>query len=623
MKNHILLLLALPTLLLCACKEDKPVVVIPSDKGTLSLSYVVTDDEGNTVKYTDIMRLVLTGAEDKIIDFPADGVVAELTPGQYTVLIETKPVGTSTVGFDKPLYAGSTETTVTAGEITNLDITCTPANAGIAFRLGQGLDTAGYGGFFMLVRQEGGELRFDASTEDKYGYFNAGEVSISVGTATKVVKIDDKDALPFALAAGDKYVMTISLQGSNPVLTIAEESNPAVSNEYYLTMLDYNYEMTKLLSEAFIYWNPDSDAPVEFNLRMRSDDKADEIWIRGFTLSPADSEFVLAEGVYRIGALPDRVGFGEAMTLVPGHIDSQPAYSPTMGFGRVDYSQGYAFPWEKYYAQSGEMNVTRKGANSYVITLDFTGDVEKWVPVGGDDSPFGNNVMFPPERKIYYLETPELLWQNKYITTGNTAYGDVPVGQYYSYGSPIALANAMIPGPESWTGNIARSLNPDSGQPDNWGWSLSAWGDAQGKLFLRHYRNRIFASNERGSIIENDSFFMSMMGAYINEYGELVFVANPEGRFDAATNTIDFTQKHPLGADLGICAAKEFIQLMGFYYLASDLYIGAKIEIGAGGGAPQAVFSADKVVKISDEMRRKPIRFESGTGCYPYRNNYK
>jgi hypothetical protein len=162
----------------------------------------------------------------------------------------------------------------------------------------------------------------------------------------------------------------------------------------------------------------------------------------------------------------------------------------------------------------------------------------------------------------------------------------------------------MSPGPTDWQGVFAYTVDRDTGEPDSYGWTISNWGGTQGKMFLKFDNGHLFASNEKGFLVENDTFFVSMMGAYIDEFDELIFVPLPEGKFDAATSTIDFTQKHSMGSELGICAAKEFLTAPGLYYLQSDLYVGAKIKLANTRVGSSAYVSADRVVPVRGKVGR-------------------
>jgi hypothetical protein len=508
MKKQLILLLALLAMVPGGCKKEggePPVEPLPGkDKGTLSITYTVTDAEGEPIYYGKVMQLNLTGAEEKNIYFPADGVVKDLTPGEYTV--EVKSTG------GRPIYSGSATATVRAGEITDVEVVC--------------------------------ELR-----------------------SSEIV---------------------------------------------------FDHEMKKLLSAPFITWDPTKNDPVEFHLRMRSDDRLHEMWIRGFTTAPTGDEFVLAEGTYKIGAMPGEEGFGEAMTVVPGHIQNESAFVPTMGFDMTwerddPGQQPWLFNAGNYFAETGEMRVFKTGTSAYAIELEFSGRALTWKSMGGAMGTWEES----EASRAYYLETPDLIWENRFTVPGTLVYEDVPAGNYTASGVVKATAHPEIVGPGSWQGALARSTDPETGDPDNYGWTISHWGNTQGKMFLKYDNGRLFADDNRGFTIENGAFIVTMMGGYINEFNELVFVPRPEGKFNPDTGVIDFARKHPLGSDLGVCAAQQFLAAPGIYYLTSDLYINAKIDLGGGSRAPQ--MSAEKVVKIPSAMKNIPVRVERRSEGYPFR----
>lgn len=170
-----LTLLSLMTLSSCVNKVSK-------DSGTLDLTiaglneYVVVETK-SAVDYTDVNNY------DVVIDGPTKyeakfsqmrGEVVELGSGSYTITV-TSP-STEPAAFEQPIYQAYESFVIKAGEVTPLDLVCTPQNCKVTIELSENFvkELATYE---VVVSNGLGELTWIKDTqkndfsEGKAGYF--------------------------------------------------------------------------------------------------------------------------------------------------------------------------------------------------------------------------------------------------------------------------------------------------------------------------------------------------------------------------------------------------------------------------------------------------------------------
>jgi hypothetical protein len=170
-----LTLLSLMTLSSCVNKVSK-------DSGTLDLTiaglneYVVVETK-SAVDYTDVNNY------DVVIDGPTKyeakfsqmrGEVVELGSGSYTITV-TSP-STEPAAFEQPIYQAYESFVIKAGEVTPLDLVCTPKNCKVTIELSENFvkELATYE---VVVSNGLGELTWIKNTErndfseGKAGYF--------------------------------------------------------------------------------------------------------------------------------------------------------------------------------------------------------------------------------------------------------------------------------------------------------------------------------------------------------------------------------------------------------------------------------------------------------------------
>lgn len=109
--------------------------------GTLALNvsgdteYIVVETKGG-VDYSDLSTydVVINGPTKVSMKYAElTGQVVELGSGSYTITV-TSPY-TSPAAFNQPIYSATESFEIRAGEVTSLDMTCTPANTMVSINL--------------------------------------------------------------------------------------------------------------------------------------------------------------------------------------------------------------------------------------------------------------------------------------------------------------------------------------------------------------------------------------------------------------------------------------------------------------------------------------------------------
>ena len=181
MKKILFSTLLLATCLVACRRVDMDVV--ESDMGSLSfmiddLTDYITVETKSGMDYSDINDY------DVVIDGPTKvsgkygemfvGQVVELSSGSYSITV-TSPA-TEPVAFDQPIYQAYEEFEIKAGEVTDLKLTCTPANCMVTIELSENFKKE-LAMYEVVVKNGLGELVWtkDAEKDDfaagKAGYF--------------------------------------------------------------------------------------------------------------------------------------------------------------------------------------------------------------------------------------------------------------------------------------------------------------------------------------------------------------------------------------------------------------------------------------------------------------------
>lgn len=181
MKKILFSTLLLATCLVACRRVDMDVV--ESDMGSLSfmiddLTDYITVETKSGMDYSDINDY------DVVIDGPTKvsgkygemfvGQVVELSSGSYSITV-TSPA-TEPAAFDQPIYQAYEEFEIKAGEVTDLKLTCTPANCMVTIELSENFKKE-LAMYEVVVKNGLGELVWtkDADKDDfaagKAGYF--------------------------------------------------------------------------------------------------------------------------------------------------------------------------------------------------------------------------------------------------------------------------------------------------------------------------------------------------------------------------------------------------------------------------------------------------------------------
>ena len=174
--KRIFLLMILPLIALTSCRTK----VVPNT-GQLDLRIADLEDyvvvETKATDYTDLSNydVVIDGPtkyEKKFSEFQGD--VVELGSGNYTITV-TSP-DTEPAAFEQPIYQAYEEFVIKAGEVTPLDLVCTPLNCKVTIELSDNFvkELASYevvvnNGLGSLTWTKNGEKNDFA--EGKAGYF--------------------------------------------------------------------------------------------------------------------------------------------------------------------------------------------------------------------------------------------------------------------------------------------------------------------------------------------------------------------------------------------------------------------------------------------------------------------
>lgn len=612
MKRYFLLLMALAAMLFHSCRGDEPRT--PADgKGALSVSYLVADADGNTIECSrSSMNVVIKGPENRTLRFPDNGLIEGLPAGDYTVQVCTHPGGMPAPGLECPCYSGTATATVEAAKTVDVKVNCTLNNSGIVFEYHKSLADAGFSDIVMTVRQGDARIEFGGDDSKKCGYFKPGSVDITMRNGDRELRIAGEAVHTRELAAGKIYRMTASLHGVVLTVSIEEVSDPTRSEE--LTVDDGGISVPDhiltTIKTCTVRWDPKSSDPVPFDLCVLSDDGRTELWIRGFTKAPAGDTFYLADGIYHASGMEGASGsdYGTAMTFAPGHHTSE-SYMPTTGFR---WSTDLLYIDDAYYGEQGVISVRRTG-DEYLISADLTGDADIWT---GWKIETKHDV-----RKIYQIKLPAIKWINTYPVEGDIEYDDIPLGTYNASGTNIFYDNDGERGPASWSGSISQSTYEGMDL-----WRLSKWSDVESGFFLEYKYKRLWIAPVYDKIID-EHFALRLGVAYINKDGAArIYVVpaglpGPEVRFDKATNTIDFSQEHFTGAVMGVCGILDYHATGRDCYLATDIYVDAKVVITPSPqGGPTTTFHPGIVIRVPEAAKRLPLKADmiiNAEGGYP------
>ena len=191
--KKIITLAFLSAVALVSCRQT--LVETPAQTGSLALTVgnsteystvITTKADGEVVDYTDVDNydVVIDGPTKKTMKFSElSGDVIELGSGNYSITV-TSPA-TEPAAFEQPIYQAYSEFVIKAGEVTPLDLVCTPYNCKVTIELTENFrkELATYE---VIVNNGLGSLTWtkdetkDDFGQNKAGYFLARGLEIKV-----------------------------------------------------------------------------------------------------------------------------------------------------------------------------------------------------------------------------------------------------------------------------------------------------------------------------------------------------------------------------------------------------------------------------------------------------------
>ena len=191
--KKIITLAFLSAVALVSCRHT--LVETPAETGSLALTVgnsteyttvITTKADGEVVDYTDVDNydVVIDGPTKKTMKFSElSGDVVELGSGNYTITV-TSPA-TEPAAFEQPIYQAYSEFVIKAGEVTPLDLVCTPYNCKVTIELSDNFKKE-LATYEVIVNNGLGSLTWtkDETKDDfglnKAGYFFARGLEIKV-----------------------------------------------------------------------------------------------------------------------------------------------------------------------------------------------------------------------------------------------------------------------------------------------------------------------------------------------------------------------------------------------------------------------------------------------------------
>ncbi|MGV8827324.1 MAG: DUF4493 domain-containing protein [Breznakibacter sp.] len=209
MKNSIIVLLVITILSMsCTHEEVKPL----EGKGTILLNASVSVEINSLKAAIVVDDFIVTITENTTGDVKYSNTVAasadpiELDAGIYTVSVASEPY--LAPGFDQPEYgAVRNDVVMVAEQTTTVSLECRQTNSGLRLSYHQNMVDyclqKGYA-YHAAVTNSIGELYYN-NDETRYGYFNPGEVTVSVVMNSITYR------RVFALTAGDLKTIVVNV----------------------------------------------------------------------------------------------------------------------------------------------------------------------------------------------------------------------------------------------------------------------------------------------------------------------------------------------------------------------------------------------------------------------------
>lgn len=327
---------------------------------------------GGEVDVADFYLKILQGASvvksySKYSDVPN---AIELSPGSYKV--EAGTSADADAAWDQPIYYGSQEFSVSAGEALSLDLTCTLSNMKVTVTCSEAFSREISEDFEIAITNGKGTLIYDKAKVDAAagGYFSVGTLTIDL-TATR--KSTGEEILEHRVieggAAKDHFILNFDAQETGSISlgesgisidytlnnreeeiivpgedeTPVEEPDPEEPEEEYLPTIGGNgiedspITLSKAASSAI-----DFAMTVDVNIATLNSKTIDNILV---TISGPES-FVNAVNMLGLGGEFSIVDFGDAngemrkAQLVGLHLIEDPEIAPILGKTNYTFSIG-------------------------------------------------------------------------------------------------------------------------------------------------------------------------------------------------------------------------------------------------------------------------------------------
>lgn len=218
MKKLIISLMLLP--LAISCSQDVTnVEPVDGGKGTIiirsDVNVGVDDIVTRSVDHTTF-ALTLNGPDGPMtIDFPSDGIVSNLTPGEYTVTLTSHPDGIPDPAFDTPVYSGSKSgVIVEQAKTAEVEIVCTQINAGVYFVYDASLEELDLSVVPTITIAGDKSLTYSGADKERKGYFAPGQATVTIRNNGDIIPIGGQQSKTLTLE--EKQLWKITLKSTNP-----------------------------------------------------------------------------------------------------------------------------------------------------------------------------------------------------------------------------------------------------------------------------------------------------------------------------------------------------------------------------------------------------------------------
>ena len=172
-------------ILLAAVWSCNGLRIVPGPEGKLMVNVALETPFGVRTKSVDLNSFVFL-----LIDQGGDtlhrntvgeitGTPLSLEEGIYSIVVFNEDFDAP--AFGKPYYYGSETAEIIAGESCEVGLTCVQENTGIRVVFSEDFETM-YENYGMNVSGTGGSLDFDGSSENLWGYFFPGQVTLTLNT---------------------------------------------------------------------------------------------------------------------------------------------------------------------------------------------------------------------------------------------------------------------------------------------------------------------------------------------------------------------------------------------------------------------------------------------------------